>query len=132
MHRLRRKAVAKATPTDIGATKWQSSECVLVAETNGTLIRIAGSHVRSYGLGGILGQLSTSTAGRIEAKVEYDGELNGNVIFGAVKRSSDVSTLLSEVSRKVVMVLNEDRTEISVMDNANTLHPEFYTLARIP
>jgi hypothetical protein len=64
--------------------------------------------------------------------IEYFGQVRGNVILGHVKRSMEEATpsLLWFTNEKVKtgMVIDEDQTEIHVMERPDSPHLQFYTL----
>ena len=67
-----------------------------------------------------------------------EGKIQGGAIFGRMKRQSDSSApvgllgLGSGDGEKTVMHFNEDCSEISVMERADSRSPTFYTLERLP
>jgi hypothetical protein len=123
------EGVLKTTTHAIAST-WNSPQGALEGKMDGALVRICGASERpASALPGLLFRQTTVTH-----RIEYAGHLYGNVIFGGVKRSRDgevTSTLASMNSDvKVVMVFNEDYSELSVMENPDGFQPEFYTLTR--
>jgi tetratricopeptide (TPR) repeat protein len=127
--------VLKSSPTTI-ASSWNSPDGVLEAKMDGDFVRIFGSQQRSANaLGGViypaaggLGNLMTTH------RVEYSGRVRGNVIFGEVKRSHDgaVQSLLAMGGgdSKVIMVFNEDQSQLHVIERLENTNPTFYVLTR--
>lgn len=118
-------------------TRWNSSNCVLEAKVEGSSIRIVGTYQRPYGGGLGLGSLLNPPIGGIgetmvTETIEYSGRMQGHVIVGEVKRSSTgVPRSLLPVGggdTKMMMLLNDDHTELFVAERPNSLAPEFYTL----
>ena len=127
--------VLKSSPTTI-ASSWNSPEGVLEAKMDGDFVQIFGSQQRSanalgsliYPAAGGLGNLMTVH------RVEYSGRVHGNVIFGEIKRSHDgaVQSLLAMGggNSKVVMVFNEDQSQLHVIERPENTNPTFYVHTR--
>jgi tetratricopeptide (TPR) repeat protein len=130
--------VLRKTPVEI-ARNWNSPDGVVEAKMDGTSIRLFGAHERPIStLGSLLaGPVSgLGVLGSVTAvhRIEYSGELRGTIFVGQVKRWRDGEqpSLLSAAndSVKVLMVLSDDHTEISVMENPGSMHARFYCLTR--
>jgi hypothetical protein len=118
------------------ALSWNSSEGVLEAKMDGDAVRIFGSQQRSANALGSLISPPVSGLGSlmIMHRVEYSGRVHGNVIFGEIKRSHDgaVQSLLAMGGgdSKVMMVFNEDQTQLHVIERPESANPTFYVLTR--
>jgi tetratricopeptide (TPR) repeat protein len=128
------EGILKATATKI-APSWNSPEGILEGKMDGTSVRIFGTYKRPLNaLAGLLSSPSTGLIGQMTVthRIEYSGQVRGNVILGRVKRSRDGETpsLLGSLNDdvKTAMVFNEDQTELAVMEQLGSLHPQFYTL----
>jgi tetratricopeptide (TPR) repeat protein len=127
------RASTSAEPTSI-ATRWQSSDCVLAFAREGRIITLKGTYERDANpLAGLLGNLG-SAAKRERFRVQYTATINGRAFFGSVKRegekgaSSAATSLLSELSTKVLMIVSDDGKDLSVMENPHSSNPTFYIL----
>ena len=75
---------------------------------------------------------------KVKHRVEYSLTLRGRTLDGTVKRVKDgdssetVSGLLAlgDSDLKVLMVLNDDQTEINVMENPHGTNPSLYSIKR--
>jgi tetratricopeptide (TPR) repeat protein len=128
------EGVLKATPLNI-APNWNSPEGALEGKMDGTSVRIIGAHKRPLNaLAGLFQPSGLLGQAMVTHRIEYSGEVRGNVIFGHVKRSMDgeAPSLLGSTDNnvKTVMIFNEDHTELFVMEHPGNLHPLFYTLTR--
>ncbi len=129
------QAVLKPTPSNI-ASSWNSPTCVLEAKIDGGSIRMVGTYQRPYGGGIGLGLLNSTTGGLGQATVtetiEYTGRLRGHVIVGEVKQSASPQSPLASGgdSTKIMMLLNDDHTELFVAERPDSVTPQFYTVAR--
>ena len=125
------EAILKATSTSI-ASNWMSPDGPLEGTMEGGAIRFFGSQQRPT-LGGIL---TGAIGGQVLVthRFEYTGRLRGSMIVGEVKRWRDgeTSSLLGSSNEKsdVVMVFNEDYSQISVMENPTNVRPRFYVITR--
>ena len=128
------EGVLKLTPYNI-APNWSSPEGALEAKMDGASVRIFGIHERPT-LGGLL---SNPFSGPIDQAmvthhIEYSGRVRGNIIAGDVRRSRDgeVPSLLGSTSDnvKVLMVFDDDHTELFVMEKSVGSNPKFYSRQR--
>lgn len=129
------EAVLKPTPADVAA-KWNSPDGVLEAKFQGTSLRIFGTHQRpENSLGSFLVGGSGSSI-TVTHRIEYSCQIRGDAIFCQVKRSKDGHTPSvwdsANEDIKALMVLNEDRSEISVMERPESRQVHFYSLTRAP
>src|SRR5260370_11248621 len=128
------EAVLKPTPDNI-ASNWNSPEGALEAKIDGESVLISGTHERPT-LGGLLSNTFRGSSERamVTHRIEYAGRGRGHLIVGHVIRSRDgeVPWLLGSMNDnvKAVMVFNDDRTELFVMEDSDGLHPTFYSLIR--
>lgn len=129
----------KETPSRI-APAWSSPEGPLQAKIDGAIAQISGTYEQpANALGSLLappmGGFGAIARRTVKHHVEYSGQLCGNVITGTVKRSreGEPTSLFDSGSEgaKVIMVFNDDQTELSVMENPDNLHPRLYSLTRI-
>jgi hypothetical protein len=126
--------ISVPSPNAIAST-WKSQSGVLDAKLDGTSVTIVGSEVRPTVRNRLVSKLELGHPLDVQ-RIEYSGQVHGNVILGQVKRRRDGETpSLSESpddNAKVLMVFNEERTEIFVMERPDSLEPRFYTLTTNP
>lgn len=130
-------AALKPAPTVIGP-QWKAPEGILHSAIDTNSLTLIGTFERPPNpFAGLLGPslgLPVPTPKMITHRTIFVGEIRGNVVIGQVKRTSDGddSSLLSQAmnSGKVLMFFNDDHTELSVMENPDSVSPKFYTLTR--
>ena len=132
--RLGDAVVLRAPKTVAG--KWQSSEYVLEATLNGTAIRLAGSYQRPASpLANALGIGIGMPPHTVLQKIEYDGRVRGQIIISTVSRTGDnesASLLALGLDKgKALMYFNADGSELHIMENPQSISPNFYVLKRI-
>jgi tetratricopeptide (TPR) repeat protein len=125
--------IMKATPANIDLN-WDSPEGPLEAKIEGVSVRLLGSQQRPT-LAGILTSQIGGVGHMVTHRIEYAGRIRGEVITCQVKRSRDGDpppSLLSSAGEKVdvVMIFNDDHSELSVMENPASAHARFYTITR--
>ena len=128
-------AVLKTTPSNVPA-KWNSPDCTLEAKVDGVSLRIAGTYQRPYG--GIAGLIGLPAAGlgqtMVAETIEYAGRMRGNFVVGTVKRSNTGAPqgllAVGGSNTKLIMVFNDDYTELLVAERPDSPTPHFYTLTR--
>jgi hypothetical protein len=70
-------------------------------------------------------------------KIEYTATVKGRAYFGLVKKEGEkgalsaATSLLSDLSTKMFMILSDDGTEIFVLENPHSSNPTFYSLKAI-
>jgi len=130
------RAISRSRPLDV-ASRWQGPACELLLTLSDKTVVMSGSYehqanpfASALGLGGIL-----SAATRlIKHEVTYEGELRGLTIDALISHKSDgPKSLLSEANfkTKALLVLADDLSTMSVMENPHSLVPSFYQLKAI-
>ena len=128
------RASTSSKPEPI-ALRWQGTECVLLVSNEGQAIRFTGTYERDANKPFLISGLLTNVTKKEKFQIEYTATAKGRAFFGTVRRegekgalSAAASSLLSESSTSVFMILNDEGTDISVMENPHSSNPTFYTL----
>jgi hypothetical protein len=141
------RAVSQEEPTEL-ANQWNGPDCDLTVKLSGMEVTAVGLYARlkpanPFGVG--LGMITASDG--ITPKVdrfgvEYKAVLRGRAMEGFVTRTKQgttpqAPTLLfsmdyssTDDKKRVLLVLNDDGTEMKAMENPEVTAPLFYTLTR--
>jgi tetratricopeptide (TPR) repeat protein len=126
--------VLRPTPTAFPPS-WSAPDAKLEATFDGSVIQFSGTYQQqTSGLAAALNPFSATTH---TYKVQFQGKVQGGAIFGKLKRQSNGSPpmgLLASGSadgEKTVMLIDEDCSELSVMERADSRRPTFYKLTRL-
>jgi tetratricopeptide (TPR) repeat protein len=131
------RAATQQTPTDIGEN-WQGPDCTLKLTRKVDRISLRGTYEREESsLAGLaLAVMGSSPAtGPVKRKysIRYYGKLRGRAIIGDMKRERDGASLLESAGgeSKIFMMFNDDGTELSIVERANTNSPTVVVLTRV-
>jgi tetratricopeptide (TPR) repeat protein len=129
-YRTMGKAIASAAPEL--RLSWVGPDCNFELKQDGEKIELAGSFFRERSglLNAILGNQSAGSVVKLEHIIRYSGTMQGRALLGTVKGDEPGASFLSSAGseRNVCMVLNEEGSEFSVMEGADTSHPSFYAI----
>jgi tetratricopeptide (TPR) repeat protein len=130
------RAVGMPNMSDL-ADMWEAPECQLAVSIIGSSFLATGTYDRSENAlsAFIPGAPTTRTA---KYKIEYSGGIVGHRVDGVVKRAKAEQTSPTVLSLgigqnepKFCMILEDDGTTISVMENPTSTSPSFYKLSRL-
>jgi tetratricopeptide (TPR) repeat protein len=130
------RATSQSEPIDGVAKNWTGPNCDLVIAISGPDVSIVGTYRRTNPPGALSTAMGLPATGHVSHhKIEYSGKMLGRAIEGYVTHTQEtppeVRSLLSENEKtRVLMFLNDDGTEISVIENPHGNAPAFYGLRR--
>ncbi|NQV58384.1 MAG: hypothetical protein HQ502_01880 [Alphaproteobacteria bacterium] len=118
------------------ATRWEGPDCILEVTVNGQIFSATGSYEAKHGL--MAAALLGVVAGELPRfRIEYTGTVRGRSVEARVTRKQEnknpanTSVLGSSTDEnKVIMVLTDDKDEISVMEYVSEVVVRYYTLKR--
>ena len=128
------RASALPLPADISGV-WKGRNCSLIVKMVGNTFSASGSYVQPRnGLGALSIGFGTSLP-PARMREEYTGSFLGRSIAASVTRTRDddlPTTLLGSLDKRidVQLLLNDDCTELNVMEGPQSPHPQFYSLFR--
>jgi tetratricopeptide (TPR) repeat protein len=132
-YRTMGKAIASPTPQL--HPSWVGPDCTLNLKHDKENIELVGSFFRDQNglLAALMGSQYSGAVVKIEYTVRYSGAMQGRAFFGTLRRNEPGASLLATTGseRNVCMALNEEGSEFSVMEGADTSHPTFYAISRV-
>jgi tetratricopeptide (TPR) repeat protein len=125
------EAALQRAPTTI-FPKWESPDGIFDATISGSAFRLFGTFERSNALANALLGTLTGLQQTYLQKVEYKGQLRGQMIFGTVAKTHEggrPTTLAEGVSgdTKVLMYF-ESPSELRVIEHPHSFSPRFYAI----
>jgi tetratricopeptide (TPR) repeat protein len=127
------KAIARPSPAKL-PIRWQGPDCDLEMSVDGKSTRMLGSFERRPNPIA-LALTGSASAPNSRHSLEYAGELNGCAIIADVTRRAEGDNQprrslldVAGATARAFMIVNEDLTEIRVMENPYSSSPTFYSL----
>jgi tetratricopeptide (TPR) repeat protein len=120
--------------------QWQGPQCILdVAITNGEFVAVGSYKVARARSGLLYRGLMEPALSDVVHKIEYRGPVHGHTVEAEIAHTSDDSTtglgasLLggSDKNVRALIVINEARNELSVMEGMGSNSHSFYSLKRL-
>lgn len=126
-------SILRPTPQEVGRS-WRSPDGELTVDVRGGKITISGNYQAENPL---IAGLATSSGVRSTMSYHYnfEGEVCGGAAFGNLKRDPEITTIgglfRSDKGAVTVMYFNENNTELSVMEDADSRTPRFYEIKAV-